>query len=97
MDESAWLVGDGVVVRIFERAEWLVSDVSPVGIDIKLRPRRAVLKIVFAAVLGHPCTLEIGLGGLAVGEQTIVVLAEPFPAVPFGMQIEQRCCLTLVD
>ena len=86
LDEAARLVGDRVVVGIFERPERLVRHIGAVGVGVELGPGRPVLQIIFAVVLGDPGAFDIGLGRLAVGEQAVVVLPEALPAMLVGVR-----------
>ena len=82
-DEAAGLVADGIIRRVGERAERAVAHVGAVRIDVVFRAGRAVLEIVFAAMLGHPRAFHEGRDGAGV------IRAEAFPAVALGLELEE--------
>ena len=61
---------------IGERSERLVAHVDAIAITAEFCPRRGVLQVVLAAVLGHPGPFDEG-----AEERIVVGLAETLPAM----------------
>ena len=88
--KTARLIGDRIGRGVNKGTERIVSHVGPVGIHVELGPRRGVLEIVAAALLGHPGALDIGR------ESVAMVLTEPLPSVLIGVQPDQFLGLPLI-
>ena len=97
LDEPARLVGDRIPRRVSPGAERRFRGVGAVGIGVVLGARRAILEIIGAADLGHPRPFHERRDRGAVGKPARMVLPEPFPAVPVGVEAEHLLRRPLVD
>src|SRR5687768_6058848 len=88
--ESTRLVCDGIVWRICEWPERIVTQVDAGGVDVVLRTRCAVLQVIASGMLRHPRAFHVWTDCVAM------VLAKSFPAMAFGLETEQPLRRSLV-
>lgn len=79
---SAGFVAHGIVSLVGEGTQRRVGHIYSVGIDLEFSARRTILEVILAVVLGHVGSFSEGAQGYFV----VVVHAETFPSVLFGLE-----------